>query len=503
MVTQSIIKRSVSFVHDAMAAVGRPGEGLTVLTARFMFDGGGTRINLHLACGRERSAAHPAVPGPVTWNIPLKEFLSDDGRSASAICDDFLRELAARLRSLEGGASSEPLWLKLARPYGLLGTAPWEAAIGQSLHRPVLRLPDFPERPARRPDVFECALLVDPGPDMAKKGGIVERVHALIHTILRGSARTGTRVHVFCSSAWVRSLAHLGEDKHVQFHQPDRTRTGAEALVSQHEQRVPILRSAPWSEWIAEVMAPRGIDAIFLLCRAQRTNTGAELILSCSPSKRDNDKTFNAIGEEEIGLLLNRAGAWLLTLLPDDPLQPQAMAYVADSLAHRWPGATLFHPFPVPMGDSAVRTALKLLSSERPARAPILDNGFLYCHPGFVCGAKAPAAVSASPVLSEGARLLAQRAPLAERLWSKVSHAVPGIPDADQSVPPNWVGSAQRFLESATLDEVRRTSGDVLLGAPPDQDIKAAVVTDPTTAKALIEIEKLVENYVRTHRDDP
>jgi len=500
MVAGSFIKQGVALVQDAVSAVIGPPDGLTVLTARYLFDSSGTRVNLHLACGRQRSGSDPDASKPVMWDVPLGQLLSDEPGGPS-ICERVVHELGARLRTLEGGASSEPLWLKLARPYGMLGTAPWEGAIGQALHRPVLRLPDFPQRPARRPDVLETALLVDPGPDLSNAVRTVDRVRALIRAILRGSERTGTRIHVFCSAQWLPLLDRTSDDTRVEFHQPAETVTAAEALRIQRAQHVPILRSAPWSNWIAETMAPRGIDAVFLLCRAQRTDTGAELILSCSPSARESDSTFNAIDEEEICLLLNRSGAWLMTLLPEVPEQPQALAYVADSLAHRWPGATLFHPLTGPRGESALRNALKLLGSDKPASASLLGDGFLYCQPGFVRGAQTPAAAAASSVLSEGARLLAQRAPLAERLWSKVSHALPGVADANPSVPPNWVGSAQRFLESATFEEVRKTAGDVLLGAPPAKGAAPPTVTDPATADTLREIESLIGNYVRNRKD--
>lgn len=500
MATGSLIKQGVALVQEALTSVIGPGDGLTVLTARFLFDSGGTRVNLHLACGRRRAATDPKGSAPMLWDVPLAELLSYEDGIGPRLGASFVLDLGKRLQAVEGGNSSEPLWLKLARPYGMLGTAAWEGAIGQQLHRCVLRLPDFPERPARRPDVLESAVLVDPGPDTSNLQETVERVRALIRAILRGSDRAGTRVHVFCSASWLPLFERTSSDTRVVFHDPGQTMTAAEALRSQGTQRVPVLRSAPWSEWIADVMAARGIDAVFLLCRAQRTETGAELILSCSPSGRENESTFHAIDEEEICLLLNRAGAWLLTLLPDTPAQPQALAYVADSLAHRWPGATLFHPLSGPRGESALRMALKLLGADKPAPATQLGDGFLYCQPGFVRGARTPAA-AASSLLDQGARLLTQRAPWAERLWSKVSHALPGVTDAKQSVPPNWIGSAQRFLESATFDAARKNAGDVLLGAPPETGDRPPTVTDPATDQTLRDIEDVVGNYVRTQKD--
>jgi hypothetical protein len=497
----TFIKQGTALVQDAVTACTGHSEGLTVLTARFLFRSGGTMVNLNLACGRRRPGTDAGLPEPVSWEVPLTELLSDEASSAPRIQSRFVVDVLARLHALEGGASKEPLWLKLARPYGMLGTAPWERAMGQAMQRPVLRLPDFPERPAQRPDVLESAVLVDPGPD-APWRETVERVRALVRSILRGSGRSGTRVHVFCSAVWFPLLKQARVDARVQIHAPIATPTSVESLRSQRAQNLPILRSAPWSNWIADVMAARGVDAVFLLCRAQRSDTGAEIILSCSPSAREKDSAVNAIDEEEICLLLNRAGAWSLTLLPETAAQPQALAFVADSLAHRWPGVTLFHTLAGANGQASLRAAFKLLFSKKPVRAPMIGDGFLYCQPGFVRGAQAPVTLAASSVLAEGARLLARRAPLAERLWSKISHALPGVAEADQSVPPNWVGSAQRFLESAMFDEVRKAAPDVLLAEPaPEKGDAAAIAPDPAAADTLREIENVVDDYLRTHKE--
>jgi hypothetical protein len=121
---------------------------------------------------------------------------------------------------------------------------------------------------------------------------------------------------------------------------------------------------------------------------------------------------------------------------------------------------------------ASLEVACKLLFSGKPA--PGLKNGFLYCHPSFVRGEQEPDAGQLMDPLAENARLLAQRAPFRERVSGAIANLLLGRRSVEVSAPPPWVGAMQRYLESAILEEVRRSGGDVLVSNLRPGSAKAA-----------------------------
>jgi hypothetical protein len=489
----------------ATASMSNGGAGLTVLTVRLMFRHSGAAVNLTLSAG-DANGQVPNGSDDTSWDVPFHSFNPSDDGVNLVIPRGLADDVKFRLAGLERGRPGDTtLWLKLARPYGMLGTAPWERDIGGALDRAVLRLPDYPERPAERPGVLENAVLVDPAGD-APDRDVVPRVQALVRAILDGSGRPATRLHIFPNCAWYARLQPLADGTRVQVHDPAGAQTSAEATQASGTAPAQILRAVAWSNWIAKVMDGRGLDAVHLFCRAraQAEQTGGDLVLSSSPSPNESPAVLTVIDQDEICLLLNRAGAWAVTFVPVAIDQPRLVAFVADCIAHRRPGASLFLSLAEPSGDAALAAACRLLFAEAaaPAPAPKLRDGFLFCHPSFLRGSQALAEGGALGELADSAAWQQALPPLIAATGGGTGGGSPVAATAPADAP-NWLGSTQRFLESAVFDEVRRAAPDVLLSTSPKGTVGApagALSTGSAASTALADIQNVVAGYLRTHQ---
>ena len=135
-------------------------------------------------------ASGEATPPPAAGSVPISSRLSAIGSRVAKT----LVELRV--------PPHLPVWLHLAKPYGWLGTLPWEAALEEQTGKPVLRLPDFLERPRENVvslDVVVCS-------DLAEDPSIVEQLERVINAILNGSPRTQTHVMVFALPENSRAL---------------------------------------------------------------------------------------------------------------------------------------------------------------------------------------------------------------------------------------------------------------------------------------------------------
>ncbi|PHV06414.1 hypothetical protein CSQ96_16435 [Janthinobacterium sp. BJB412] len=504
-----LFNSSAALLRAALAGTAQPAAPLTVLTVKLLFRRGDTVVRFELAGA---DAAAPTDAETQSWEVCLDQFQPapaaepsmPDGRAGRrpapgadlllprGLADDVRYRLAAQ----PGAAPAHPLWLRLARPYGLLGSVPWERELGAALDRPVLRLPDFPERPAERPDVLENAVLVDPGPLAgADPGDILARTGRLLRAVLAGSSRAATRVHVFTTGEWFDTLAVLADEPRVRVHDPAAAAADGATSAASPLDGAPALRSAAWSNWIAATLAGLGVDAVHLVCRAQRRDNGAEIGLSHSPFDRGELVPMIALDHDELCLLLNRAGAWACSFAPSAAGQRQAVMVAADGFAHRRPGAVLYYDPAADEDAAALDTACRLLFHSTPSQAPRFRHGFLYCHPAFVRGSQLSLDLAAFGVLASQAALLAPKTPLTARLWQSLSGAAPA------PAPPSWLGASQRFLESAVFDEARRAAPDVLLTqTAPDQWQSAIGPMTPDAAanRTLADIQSVIANYMKT-----
>lgn len=471
--------------------------GPAVLTVRLLFRPGNPGVSLtlvvpvpqsgpvYLVSERERTA---------TWDIAFNEFHAPDRPEALALPAGLAQQIREQMHALAQLAPTQLLWLKLAKPYGMLGVLPWERELGDVLDCPVLRLPDYTAQPAKRPDILESVVLVDPGPLPEKQADVnqvMARARTLVSAILRGSAHPESIVHLFTTAAWYAKLGKLKRIGRVRVHDPAPTHTSSAALRAAALTPFQGLRSAPWANWIAT--EARAVDAIYLLCRAHRTDTGAEMILSSSPSPKEKRVSLTAIDENEILLLLTRAGAWSIGFAPVLPDQAQAMAFVADSVAHRSAGVVLFHSVAEPGSADTLAAAFDFLYGGRSAQVPQLTDGFVYCHPSQTRLQRSAGQRGSFPILTENAALLTGGV-----------LAAAAVPAGAPPAPPSWVGSTQRFLESAVFDEVRKRSDDILLsqagpGASSDRRMPAAA-TDGSASATLKDIQEVVAAYLKSHQ---
>ena len=109
-------------------------------------------------------------------------------------------------------AANLPLWLDLrvAALYGFMGILPWERVFSQLLERPILRLPDFLERPRENSDVLEAAIVFDPPPSTSPESA-AGQIKVIVDEMLAGSPRPQTRIHIFpmqhAEKPWRRSVS--------------------------------------------------------------------------------------------------------------------------------------------------------------------------------------------------------------------------------------------------------------------------------------------------------
>jgi hypothetical protein len=452
------------------------------------------------------SGARPGMRD-IAWELTYQSF-EPEGSGEAQLPSTLGSDVGYRLAALgESGPTSRPLWLKLARPYGKLGNLAWERVLGDALQRPILRLPDYPDRPAERSGRLDHMILVDP-PSSTRGTTVAARVRVLADALLAGSAAPATQVHVFAGVRWYRHLAGLARDR-ILVHDPMRAQEPAVHLEATGSEAWQRMRGAPWSNWVAETMQLHGVDAVHLLCRARREEASCQLLLSSRPWVDDAAAPLAVIEIDELALLLNRAGAWALSLLPPVPGGDLALAAVADSIAHRRPGAVLYHPSAATGDEAVLREVARFMFSGGSAPAVSLREGFLYCHPSFVTGEALAGSGAGRGRNRSGSALAPQTDELALSRLELGSgdgaghggdHGAGGTAAALATEPaPDWLGSAQRFLESAVLEQVRRQGSDVLLTGSSNGHASAAAAPTAASAAAvetLYDIRNVVQDYL-------
>ncbi len=508
-----------------------PASGSTILSVRLLLRSDKPYVGLALATS-EKPPELTAFPSegerskPVTWEIPLEAFGAVEGFDFRdlpplEVPETVVADLRYCLEHLEGTAR-RPLWLRLIRPYGLLGSVEWERTLCGALQRPTLRLPDFPERPAERADVLESALLVDPPPD-TDEHALKERVRTVIESVLTASTRPGTRIHVFTRKRWYPTLSLFDADSRVTVHDPERrpdreaappvddAGSPADLQMAARSVRAMQLRSAAWSTWIAGVLDGRGLDALHLVCRAKWTISGACIVLSDSPTNAEDEIALREIGYDELELLTIRSGVWSVTFVPATFAQSHAMACVADGFAQRRAGAVLFHSLCNPQDYTSFVSACKLLYGAT-YKSPELKEGFLYCHPGFLYKPEPASRRVATDTreifsfLTSNGQLLSERAPWQERLLRTVTRVTPLVETREVTPPPGWLGAAQRYFEAAAFDEVRRSASDVLLSRPageraPAEEAGRQEEKTKAAIDILTEMQGVLQNYAKTKKE--
>jgi len=426
--------------------------------------------------------------------LPLAAFRTPDGYTVPADLIDLIEEHLALLDAL---GSVRVIWLRLSRPYGFLGLIPWEAQLVEGLQRPVLRLPDFPARAAERTDVLENVIIVDPPGDHTLKAEIIEQLTTLSNAILSGTSRTDTRIHIFSTVDWYPELSNFSTNNCVHLADPAMAQANTEQRTSSG--------MSLWTDWILDTLGGRGIDAVHLIGRATMDEIEGRYVISGTPFATNGARPDFEIDLESIALLLNRAGAWSISFMPACAECRDSVAYVADAFAHGWQGSVLFIGANHKADSEAINLATKLLYSVSASAAPRFNDGFLYCHPSFLNNKQSMQYAALTPLLAEQALLLAARAPVTERAVSWITKALPGVTQVNQSAPPAWLSSTQRFLESEAFDNVRRNAKDILMSHRSELSsiAESGAKLKSETENVLEQIRSVVEHYrVNLHKED-
>jgi hypothetical protein len=473
------------------------GSAMTILSARLLFrpEGGIVAFSLNGEGTNVVSSAdkHESEEVSFQWELPSHLFKSKDG---FILPDELCTTLNARIERLEEPGASRPIWLRLIRPYGFLGLVPWERGIATSLVRAVLRLPEFPMRPVERTDVLENVLIVDPG--TADPLDITPRVRTLVESILRNSTRTVTRVHIFASASWIKHMPDFKGLQMVSIYEPTEDELETDLLEASRNNQTDTDSIAPWIKWVVDTLSGRGIDALHWIGRANLSETGPKLLLRATPSNKIAIVPDIEITLDDACLLLNRMGAWSISLAPAAPQHAEPITSAADELGHRWSGAVVYlgHHTQLELGD--IVAACRLLYAVDSTETPSLRASFVYCHPSFLLGKRVEVMAKQISSLANHSLLMAARAPAMQRVWGAVTRILPGISTAEQDSPPSWVGSTQRFIESKVFEEMRRSASDVFLSneKSSDWDARKQVNFRPNTERVLNEVQTVIASYL-------
>ena len=92
---------------------------------------------------------------------------------------------------------------------------------------------------------------------------------------------------------------------------------------------------------------------------------------------------------------------------------------------------------------------------------------------------------------------LTKQASWVDRARAKAGVYIPAL-GVDLKQPPNWASAAQRYVESATLNQLRRASTDVLFtkSAATIDQVKTAAQSE-TVQKTLSDIQNIVGSYLK------
>ncbi|PBC04266.1 hypothetical protein [Mesorhizobium sp. WSM3860] len=424
------------------------------------------------------------------WKLPASMLgITQEGRSSlpqgphlpRALAD----EIAATANENARTGSSEPLWLHLIRPYGLLGAVPWERLLGDVVNRPILRLPDFLERSKEDPDTLEIAVCFDPSIE-GDHFADFRRVHDVICSAF-DAPRAQIVAHLFTTP---KIAEHFGTYPipRLKIHSLGEERIEIESGLTG------LPSFSPWLGWIESVLRNEALDAVHFICPTESSDERSNLLLRASPG-RDAAQSLTAVYPSEVASFLQRTGAWAALFSPPQGSgSEESCRYFADSLAQIRPGPVLYHEFDddIEQVRNRLDKVYQFLFASDPSEAPQLHKDFLYCQ---------PALVSDYENWDSGRNEVPPRASVTQRVWARLSQQSDLIPDYRLSEAPAWTSAAQRFVEKASLDSsrfLRSAQGSFLDEAVSSSAMSANNVVQST----LSDIQKIIDQHVLPLKDD-
>lgn len=457
----SFLTQASSLAERASRLLSRTEHVVHVLRVGLRFYGSGAELQFDLA---QRGSA--SDEGRRVWKFPITAIGAPDTLHEPVEPLVLPAQLVEGLRDALASpnvSAEQPLWLDLLRPYGFLGTLPWEATLGEALDRPIVRLPSFLETPQEDQDFADVAVLVCADPFESRERTLWQ-VRRITDAILGGSRRLQTRVHLFAPEPWCDLLGKEALDAQVRIHAPP---SASEEPFGRNS------RLKDWTDWIGVALDGQTVDAVHLIGDAEPSAVGAVFMLMEARRTRSvlpDDEAEEgwpaiAVSIEDLCALLTHLGAWALAFTPSVAANP-ALAFLADAVAHVRPGPLLYQRIDTAEDADELLRSYRFILSPEPIQAPRLSSGFLYGLPSMVAHTSVLSLDPAEAALD--ATLLATSAltPPSRMFERRLRHAgkfLPGIFAQEIAQLPNWASAAQRFMETATLDELRRLSGDVLL----------------------------------------
>ena len=479
--TTAVASHVSDWFQEAKHLLARP-DPMVVLQVRLVFASQNTEVHLDL----RRGDAAPSDEHRLwkvalsTLGVPTSPAGGGEAFSLPAQVIEGLRE-APILRGIQEG---QPLWLDLLRPYGLLGLLPWEDVLGRAIGRPVLRRPSLLAHPEEDRDVADVALLlcVDPTEDRLRTNF---QVRSIVDAVLGRSSRLQTRMHVFAPEPWHGVLLSETFDARVHLHDP------VSEFPAEHDG--PAANLKPWIDWVSLALKGQSLDTVHIIGEAEPSAVGAFLMLPMPSAARivpdGTEVGMVAASPEDVCAMSTLLGAWMLAFTPpQDGTSATTLAFFADAAARIRPGPLLFHRLQIPEDAVAMAEAYGFLLSPRPVRAPPLTRGFAYALPGTVAHEASDAREKVEQAIvaaMASAYTVTGRSPLAERLLATATAILPGVPRHEITQVPNWAAATQRFVETATLDELRRASPDVLLSGG-----TVSLATHPATRAGSLDVVK-------------
>lgn len=351
-----------------------------------------------------------------------------------------------------------PIWLHLVKPYGFLGALDWEAALVPPLGRPLLRLPDFLERPRENREVLDMALVCSE-PVSEPRLNPLQLLQDVVAAVLAGSRRPRTTIHIFPDEAYHDPLRNSFEaDSRVVVHDP------LDAMVHGTLPRGGVSGEetngvqSPWLKWMRDAMKGRSLDAVHFVCHGFVADQRPALALAESPLSNRDRRDARYVGVGELAAFLTQVGAWSAVFSsPPGNYSEAGLRLLADTLAQTRPGPVLFHTLGAPGLDTALRDMYGFLYAPIASAVPEQERWFAYCQPTLIDNQASP--FWAAPALEA----LVTNSSLFETIPDQKVIRSRG-PDSAKLTPAKdalgWVSAAQRYVEQQSMQLQRDMRGD-------------------------------------------
>jgi hypothetical protein len=339
-----------------------------------------------------------------------------------------------------GLAPGLPLWLHLVKPYGFLGALDWEAALVPTLGRPLLRLPDFLERPRENRSVLDVALVCSE-PVSEPRLNPPQVLRDVVAAVLAGSRRPRTTIHIFPDDVYQDALraAFAGEPR-VAVHDPQGAQVhgvlprGSGSLRGDDSGEL----QSPRLKWMRDSMKGRSLDAVHFVCHGFVADQRPALALAESPLSNRDRRDARYVGAGELTAFLTQVGAWSAVFSsPPGNYSEAGLRLLADSLAQARPGPVLYHTLDMPGFDPALQAMYGFLYAPMPSPLPLQERWFAYCQPELIDN------------LTPVARTRGPRAAVALDVNSSLFDTPPASPPARRTRGGPPPAATQRYVEQA------------------------------------------------------